>query len=64
KGGHPQRRLTLARTNTKKLSRSVLQVVVAADDALYLAKARGRDCSVVADTEQFSEDVVVRPTDH
>ncbi len=33
-----------------------------ADDALYLAKARGRDCSVIADTEQFSEDgVAVRP---
>ena len=27
-----------------------------ADDSLYLAKARGRDCSVIADTKQFTED--------
>jgi diguanylate cyclase (GGDEF)-like protein len=33
-----------------------------ADDALYLAKARGRDCAVIADTEQFDEEgLSVRP---
>jgi diguanylate cyclase (GGDEF)-like protein len=33
-----------------------------ADDALSLAKARGRDCSVIADTNQFDEEgMEVRP---
>jgi diguanylate cyclase (GGDEF)-like protein len=33
-----------------------------ADDALYLAKARGRDCSVIADTNQFDEEgMEIRP---
>ena len=33
-----------------------------ADDALYLAKARGRDCSVIADTKQFDEEgLAIRP---
>ena len=33
-----------------------------ADDALYLAKARGRDCWVIADTKQFDEEgLAVRP---
>ncbi|MEY2552290.1 MAG: hypothetical protein QOC57_150, partial [Ilumatobacteraceae bacterium] len=33
-----------------------------ADDSLYVAKARGRDCSVIADVTQFTEDLdPVRP---
>ena len=41
---------------------SLEDAVRQADDALYLAKARGRDCSVIADSNQFDEEgIAIRP---